>query len=127
MDKRQVDITDPEQARPCLNEPMVEDDCTISFYCDCWFDVDGYFGLKTAELDYVWVDFYIFYNPQTKKITAKYCVKYPDSEDWFDWHLNRKEKKMFRALMDKCIKHECRNEGYASLDDFIQNIDDEAA
>lgn len=81
-----------------------DDDETVSFAMECWFDVDKYFGTNTKDEDDTWINFYVMWNRVTDVISAIYFIDTNGSSEQYDWPLTVDEEKMFRKMMEEYVK-----------------------
>jgi hypothetical protein len=87
----------------CCDEVII-DDRQLVFEWELWFDVDKYFGTHIKENDNAWINFYTYYDIETKEVTAKYAIDdLPYSYESYDWHLTDKEKEYLECIMKQYV------------------------
>lgn len=82
------------------------DETGISFYLETWFDVDKYFGTETEDDEDVWINFYVFWNPDTDKYKALYTINSPDGNEEFAWDLTDEDIKVIKSAIEDYAKEE---------------------
>jgi hypothetical protein len=96
-----IDITN--QDIRCMDELCFTDDAIEASY-ELWFDVDAYFGTDTREKDRTWINFYTYWHPDTKTVTAVYFVESDEDCKECQHELSDKEKAFFLAKMEEHSK-----------------------
>lgn len=86
-------------------DPMFDGD-GINFYLETWFDVDKYFGTETEDDEDVWINFYVFWNPDKDTYKALYTINGPDKEEEFAWDLTDEDIQVIKSAIEDYAKAE---------------------
>ena len=88
-------------------DPEVNDNKTITFLCECWFDW-AKFGLDPAAYkdDDTWLNVYVTVDPATKEVFMEYTIDDNDKNDSFIFVLNKEDREAVLAAIDTyCTQH----------------------
>ena len=73
----------------------------VTAYVETWFDVDEKFGTHTKDDDSGWVNFYVYYCPQTGNLSAEYVVSSDLKDEVYPYIPTESEKKLFVEMMEE--------------------------
>lgn len=102
-----------------IMDPEVNDDKTITFLCECWFDQAKKFGLDPAILENedTWLNVYLTIHPQTEEISLCYTVDDNDKNECFVYVPTKEDRE---AILN-VVHHYCQRRG-ESLQDIVDSV-----
>lgn len=116
------EMADPFPSDPVLfhiMDPEVNDDKTITFLCECWFDQAKKFGLDPAILadEDTWLNVYLTIHPQTREISMCYTVDDNKKNESFVYVPTKADRDAILYVVD----HYCRRRR-ETLQDIVDSV-----
>ena len=100
---REINLT---KENICFANKISVEDNVIAAECTLLFDVDKYFGTETEDDEDVWINFYVFWSPDTDKYKALYTINSPDGNEEFAWDLTDEDIKVIKSAIEDYAKEE---------------------